>query len=174
MIFQFYLCKMLKVGNTGKDGVHVFPHTNYQVVIPFRQVCKCLLQLLYPILSKWSDKEMKSRNVLVHDLKKKKGKYVLEFEIGIGLLWVLFFVGNSSCMRNTYYAKIHGQFFFPLLKVFPFNSSEWHCNHLLVRVLTLLHTVLPTLKSLHTYYLCHTEVIVNQTWTPLISGFTKK
>ena len=104
----------------------------------------------------------------------KKGKYVLEFEIGFGLLWILFFVGNSSCMRNTYYAKIHGQFFFPLLKIFPFNSSEWHCNHLLVRVLTLLHTVLPTLKSLHTYYLCHTEVIVNQTWTPLISGFTKK
>ena len=84
----------------------------------------------------------------------KKGKYVLEFEINIGLPWVLlFFVGNSSCMRNTYYAKIHGQFFFPLLKVFPFNSSEWHCNHLLVRVLTLLHSVLPTLKSLQTYYI---------------------
>ena len=80
----------------------------------------------------------------------KKGKYVLEFEIGIGLGYygLYFFIRKSSCMRNTYYAKIHGQFFFPLLKVFPFNSSEWHCNHLLERVLTLLRPVLPTLKSL--------------------------
>ena len=122
MIFQFYQNKILKVGNTGKDGVHVFPHTNYQVVIPFRQVCKCLLQLLSPILSKWSessDKEMKSRNVLVHDLK-KKGKYVLEFEIGIGLLRVLFFVGKSSCMRKYILCKNSRTVFLHFAQGFPF------------------------------------------------------
>ena len=101
LVFQFYLCKMLKVGNTRKDGVHVFPHTNYQVVIPFRQVCKCLLQLLYPILSKWSDKEMKSRNVLVHDLKKRKICSWIRNRYW-ATVGSIFFVRKSSCMRNTY------------------------------------------------------------------------
>ena len=149
IIYQFSQSWILKVGNTGKDGVHVFPHTNYQVVIPFRQVCKCLLQL--PCYTQFcqSDLIKKWNHEMFLFMTSKKGKYFLEFEIGIGLLWVIVFVGKSSCMRNTFICKKSRTVFLPFAQGFPFQyfRNERHCNHLLEHVPTLmqLQPVLPTL-----------------------------